>query len=81
MRWPSWRYDHDHEEAVKEDRLRDIEDAKAEAEQALMNSQQQVAEVRRLAAYHKPIRQRMKEVREKNHFTESILRYIEEGGQ
>jgi hypothetical protein len=79
IRWPAWRFEEDLPQEDQEEKLKRINDAKAEAEQALIVSQEQLAEVRELTRKHKPIRDQFKKVREKNHFTEGLLRIIEEG--
>jgi septum formation inhibitor MinC len=78
-RWPTWRFEKALLEVEKEENLKRINDAKAEAAQAFITSQEQLAEVRELTRKHKPIREQFKKVREKNHFTEGLLRIIEEG--
>jgi len=78
-RWPSWKFERALDEAEQQHTHERIAEKKAEAEQALQVSREQLAEVRRITKVHKPIRQRLRRVREENHFTEGLLRIIEEG--
>lgn len=79
--WPSWRFEHRLDEEETQENLKRIAEAKEEATHALEVSQEQVAEVRRIAREHKPIREKLRDLREVNGFTEGFKRIIEEGSR
>jgi hypothetical protein len=77
--WPSWRFEHKFDQAEKSEKLSRIAEAKAEAEQALETSKEQLEEVRRITKEHAPIRKGLRHLRMENHFAEGLMRIIEEG--
>lgn len=77
--WPSWRFEKKLEQAETEDNLKHIEAAKAEAEEALRVSREQVAQVHAITEAHKPIRRQLRYLRERDALAEGFRRIIEEG--
>lgn len=77
--WPSWRFERALDEAETKESLRKIAEAKEEAEHALQVSQAQVETVKRITEEHKPVRLKMRSLREDNHFAQGFRRVIEEG--
>jgi hypothetical protein len=79
LRWPSWRFDKRLDAIESEETIKKVQEAKAEAVEALSTSYTQLEEVRELTKKHEPVRLSLKDLRERNRFAEGLMRVIEEG--